>query len=122
MPIQQENICGSAQSQELDFPVASSDPRKNDNGIVPTDGSLREASVRGTIGRSSNLKECSGVTAKATIIDNLVIEKVPVSTGQDRSINVEQFGSMKPSGSTTCSTTSISIRVFAWKLVLGNML
>ena len=28
VPIQQENICGSAQSQALDFPVASSDPKK----------------------------------------------------------------------------------------------
>ena len=86
--------------------------KKNDNGIVPTDGSLRKASVRGTIGRSSNLKECSGVTVKDTITDSLVIEKVPVSAGQDHSINVEQSGSMKPLGSTTCSTTSLSIRVF----------
>ncbi|XWS52866.1 hypothetical protein CRYUN_Cryun11dG0109100 [Craigia yunnanensis] len=112
VPIQQENICGSAQSQALDFPVASSDPRKNDKGIVPTDGSLREASVRGTIGRSSDLKERSGVTARATVTDSLVIEKVPVTAGQDHSINVEQSGSMKPSGSTACSTTSLSIRVF----------
>ncbi|XP_022755966.1 protein HIRA-like isoform X2 [Durio zibethinus] len=112
VPIQQENICGSAQSQALDFPVASSDRRKNDNGIVPTDDSLREASVRGTISRSSDLKERSGVTARATVTDSLVIEKVPVSTGQDHSINVEQSGNMKPSGSTATSTTSLSIRVF----------
>ncbi|XWS28590.1 hypothetical protein CRYUN_Cryun25bG0083400 [Craigia yunnanensis] len=113
VPIQQENICGSAKSQALDFPVASSDPRKIDNGVGPsTDGSLREASVKGTIGRSSDLKERSGVTARATVTDSLVIEKIQVSAGQDHSINVEQSGSMKPSGSTTFSTTSLSIRVF----------
>ncbi|XVE79279.1 hypothetical protein DITRI_Ditri14bG0045000 [Diplodiscus trichospermus] len=110
VPIQQENICGTAQSQALDFPVASSDPRKNDNGVVPTDGSLREASVRGTISRSSDLKERSGVTARATVTDSLVVEKVPVSAAQDHNIDVEQSGSMRPSGSQ--STTSLSIRVF----------
>ncbi|XWS73929.1 hypothetical protein CRYUN_Cryun02cG0171300 [Craigia yunnanensis] len=112
VPIQQENICGSAQSQALDFLVASSDHIKNDNGVVPTDGSLREASVRGTIGRSSDLKERSGVTARATVTDSLVVEKIPVSSGQDHSINVEQTGSMKPSGSTASSTRSLSIKVF----------
>ncbi|OMO89148.1 hypothetical protein COLO4_19917 [Corchorus olitorius] len=111
VPSQQENISGSAQSQPLDFPVASSDHRKNDNGVVPIDG-VREASVRGTIGRSSDLKERSGVTARATVTESLVIEKVPVAAGQEHSINVEQSGSMKPSGSTASSTTSLSIRVF----------
>ncbi|XVF69148.1 hypothetical protein PTKIN_Ptkin11bG0057600 [Pterospermum kingtungense] len=108
VPVQQENICGGSQSQALDFPVASSDPRKNDNGVVLPDDSLREASLRGTIVRSSDLKERSGVTARATVTDSLVIEKVPVSAGQDHSFNVEQSGSMKPSG----ATTSLSIRVF----------
>ncbi|XVF05197.1 hypothetical protein REPUB_Repub05bG0151100 [Reevesia pubescens] len=112
VPIQQENICGNAQSEALDFPVSSSDHRRNDNGVVPTDGSLREASVKGTIGRSFDLKERSGVTARATVTDSLVIEKVPVPTSQDHSINVEQSGSMKPSGSTASSSTSLSIRVF----------
>ncbi|KAK8481061.1 hypothetical protein V6N13_063328 [Hibiscus sabdariffa] len=110
VPIQQENICGNAQSQSLDFPVASSDPRNNGNGIVPTDGSLREAPIKGTVGRSFDLKECSGVTARATVTDSLVIEKV--SVGQDHSINVEPPGSMKPSDSTVSSTKSLLIRVF----------
>ncbi|KAK8628980.1 hypothetical protein V6N13_077839 [Hibiscus sabdariffa] len=110
VPIQQENICGNAQSQALDFPVASSDPRNNGNGIVPTDGSLREAPIKGTAGRSFDLKECSGVTARATVTDSLVIEKV--SVGQDHSINVEPPGSIKPSDSTVSSTKSLSIRVF----------
>ncbi|XVF19736.1 hypothetical protein REPUB_Repub11eG0136600 [Reevesia pubescens] len=112
VPIQLENSCGNPQSQALDFPVASSDHRTNDNGVVPTDGSLREASGRGTIGRSYDIKEHLGVTARANVTDSLVIEKVPVSAGQDHSINVEQSGSMKPSGSAASSTISLSIRVF----------
>ncbi|KAK8504874.1 hypothetical protein V6N13_056201 [Hibiscus sabdariffa] len=110
VPIQQENISGSAQSQALDFPIASSEPRKNDNSVVHADSSLRETTIRGTVGRSFDLKECSGVTARATVTDSLVIEKV--SAGQDHSINVEQPGNMKPSGSTVGSTKSLSIRVF----------
>ncbi|XP_022729469.1 protein HIRA-like isoform X2 [Durio zibethinus] len=114
VPIQQENICGNAQSQALDFPLSSSYHRENDN-VVPTDGGLREASGRGTIDRSSDLKERLGVTARAIVTDSLVIEKVPVSAGQDHSISVEQCGSMKPSDSTASSTTSLSIRVFEKK-------
>ncbi|KAK8582219.1 hypothetical protein V6N12_072411 [Hibiscus sabdariffa] len=85
VPSQQENICGNAQSPALDFPVASSDHRKNEH---------------------------SGVTARATVTDSLVIEKVLVSAGQDHGIDVEKSGSMKPSASSASSTTSLSIRVF----------
>ncbi|MBA0807200.1 hypothetical protein Gohar_023020, partial [Gossypium harknessii] len=112
VPIQQKNISSNAQSPALDFPVGSSDRRKNDNGAVPSDVGLREASVRGTFGRSSDLKERSGVTARATVTDSLVIEKVPVSAAQDHSINVEKSGSMRPSSSTASSSTSLSISVF----------
>ncbi|TYH16054.1 hypothetical protein ES288_A05G088300v1 [Gossypium darwinii] len=112
VPIQQKNISSNAQSPVLDFPSRSSDHRKNDNGAVPSDVGLREASVRGTVGRSSDLKERSGVTARATVTDSLVIEKVPVSAAQDHSINVEKSGSMRPSSSTASSSTSLSISVF----------
>ncbi|XP_017606474.1 protein HIRA isoform X2 [Gossypium arboreum] len=112
VPIQQKNISSNAQSPALDFPIRSSDHRKNDNGAVPSDVGLREASVRGTVGRSSDLKERSGVTARATVTDSLVIEKVPVSAAQDHSINVEKSGSMRPSSSTASSSTSLSISVF----------
>ncbi|MBA0658215.1 hypothetical protein Goklo_010438 [Gossypium klotzschianum] len=112
VPIQQKDISSNAQSPALDFPVGSSDRRKNDNGAVPSDVGLREASVRGTVGRSSDLKERSGVTARATVTDSLVIEKVPVSAAQDHSINVEKSGSMRPSSSTASSSTSLSISVF----------
>ncbi|KAL4333263.1 hypothetical protein GQ457_07G035570 [Hibiscus cannabinus] len=112
VPIQRENVCGNAHTPALDFPVASSDNRKNESSLVLTGGSLTEASFRGTIGRSLDLKERSGVTARATVTDSLVVEKVPVSAGQEHGVNVEMSGNMKPSSSTASSTTSLSIRVF----------
>ncbi|KAK8550798.1 hypothetical protein V6N13_119305 [Hibiscus sabdariffa] len=112
VPIQRENVCGNAHSPALDFPVASSDNRKNESSVVPTVGSLTEASFRGTIGRSLDLKQRSGVTARATVTDSLIVEKVPVSAGQEHGVNVEMSGNMKPSSSTASSTTSLSIRVF----------
>ncbi len=112
VPVQPENLTGGAQSQALDFPLISSDHGKDDNGLVPTEGGFKESSVRGTLGRSSDLKERSGVTARATISDSLIIEKVPVATGRDGSINVEQSGNVKASTSLPASNTSLSIRVF----------
>lgn len=113
VPVQQENLSVGAQIQVLDFPLMSSDHGKDDNGLVPTEGGFKESSVRGTLGRSSDLKERSGVTARATISDSLIIEKVPVATGRDGSINVEQSGNLKASTSLLpASNTSLSIRVF----------
>ncbi|GLT48744.1 hypothetical protein SLA2020_223520 [Shorea laevis] len=112
VPTQQESITGGAQSQGLDVPAVTSDYRKDDNGMIPVDGGVREAPVRGMIGKVSDLKERSGVTAKATVTESLVIEKVPVSAGQDGSINIEHFGSVKSSGSVPASTRALSIKVF----------
>ncbi|KAK9999561.1 hypothetical protein SO802_019164 [Lithocarpus litseifolius] len=113
VPVQQENLLIGAQIQVLDFPLTSSDCGKDDNGLVPTEGGFKESSVRETLGRSSDLKEQSGVTAWATISDSLIIEKVPVATGRDGSINVEQSGNVKASTSLLpTSNMSLSIRVF----------
>ena len=91
----------------------SSDHGKDDNGLVRTEGGFKENSVRETLGRSSDLKEHSGVTTRATISDSLIIEKVPVATGRDGSINVEQSGYVKASTSLfPASNTSLSMRVF----------
>ncbi|KAL5763776.1 hypothetical protein ACOSQ2_016370 [Xanthoceras sorbifolium] len=111
VPVQQENITGEHQSQVPDFPPVSSDNKKDNNGVVLADGSSREVSVRGTLGRSSDMKERSGVTARATVTESLVIEKVTVSSGGDGSINVEQSGSVKASGSLAACSTTLSIRV-----------
>ena len=114
VPLQQENISSATQSQALDFPLTSSDRRREDNGLVLADGGVRETSTRGALNKSTDLKERSGVTARATITESLVIEKVVSATGGDGSINVEQSGSAKACiSSGACSTTNtLSIRVF----------
>ncbi|KAJ6708116.1 MEMBER OF THE HIR1 FAMILY OF WD-REPEAT PROTEINS [Salix viminalis] len=113
VPNQPEKMTGEAQPQSLDFPQVSSDHRKVENGIGSVDRGLQESSIRGTLVRSSDLKERSVVTARATVTESLVIEKVPGSAGRDGSINVELSGSVKASSS--CST-SLSIRVFDKKI------
>ncbi|KAF2321636.1 hypothetical protein GH714_000777 [Hevea brasiliensis] len=113
VPNQQEAIMGEAQSQALDFPLVASNHGRDENGVVPAAGGLREGSFRGTFGRSSDTKDRSGVTARATITESLVIEKVLGSSGRDGSINVEHSGSVKASSS---SSTSLSVRVFDKKI------
>ncbi|KAK4856629.1 hypothetical protein QYF36_019508 [Acer negundo] len=112
VPVQQENITSGPQSQASDFPPVSSGNKKDNNGVVLGDGSLIEVSFRGTLGRSSDMKERSGVAARATVTESLIIEKVPVYAGGDGSINVEQSGSVKASGSLAACSTTLSIRVF----------
>jgi protein HIRA/HIR1 len=116
VPNQPETMTGGAQSQSLDFPRVSSDHRKVENGIGSVDGGLRESSIRGTLVRSSDLKERSVVAARATVTESLVIEKVPGSAGRDGSINVEPSGSVKASSSSSSCSTPLSIRVFDKKI------
>lgn len=104
VPLQQENIS----SQATEFPRASSVNGNEDNMLVVADGGVRENSARLT--KSSGLNERSGATARATIIDSLVIEKVSVAAGRDGCFNVEQSGSMAACGSTNNNT--FLIRVF----------
>lgn len=112
LPVQQENISTGAQSQAPDFPLIASDRVKDDNGLVSTEIGLKDSFVRGAVGRGSDLKERAGTTARVTISESLVIEKVQASTGTDGSINVEQSGSAKASTSSSAASTSLSIRVF----------
>lgn len=112
VPLQQENISSGTQSQALEFPLVSSDNRKEDNGSVPVDSGIRESSVRGTLSKTSDLKDRSGVTARATITESLVIEKVSAAAGRDGTINVEQAGSVKACISSGACSTTLSIRVF----------
>ncbi|XP_052203164.1 protein HIRA isoform X2 [Diospyros lotus] len=110
VPVQQENISDDVQSQTLDF-LLNSDNRKDLNGVVLTDGGIRESHGRRPAVGNSDIKERSGVTAKVTISESLIIEKVPASAGRDGSVNVEQTGIAKTSNSLTACTT-LSIRVF----------
>ncbi|XP_020535101.1 protein HIRA isoform X2 [Jatropha curcas] len=116
VPNQPNTITGGVQSQALDFPLVTTNHGKDENGVVPADGGMREGSLRGTLGRSFDSKDRSGVTARATIAESLVIEKVPGSSERDGSIIVEQSGSVKASSSSNAHTTPLSIRVFDKKV------
>ncbi|KAM7528104.1 hypothetical protein LguiB_031514 [Lonicera macranthoides] len=83
VPLPEENISSIAQYQENDILPKSSDPKKDDN--------IQDVSLRRTLGGTPDIRERLGVTARATISENLVIEKVPVS--------VEEKGSLVNSGS-----------------------
>ncbi|KAK6926603.1 WD40 repeat [Dillenia turbinata] len=109
---QEENVSGAAQSQALDFPLMPSDNQKDANGVVPADHGIRETSIRRTIGSTSDLKDRSGATARATVSDSLVIEKVPASTARDGGVNIEQTGVAKASSSLAACSSALSIRVF----------
>ncbi|GKU93865.1 hypothetical protein SLEP1_g7424 [Rubroshorea leprosula] len=111
-PYVQQNQIPIKPPVELVVTNKASDSQNGDGKESAGAANDGEAPVRGMIGKVSNLKECSGVTARATVTESLVIEKVPVSSGQDGSINIEHFGSVKSSGSVPASTRALSIRVF----------
>lgn len=111
VPAQQENITGGHQPQVSDFPPLSSNSNK-DNGMATIDDSSRGVTVRGSLARSSDVRDRAGVTARATVTESLVIEKVPVSADGDGNVSVEQPGSMKASGSLAACSATLSIRVF----------
>ncbi|KAG8387508.1 hypothetical protein BUALT_Bualt02G0028400 [Buddleja alternifolia] len=83
----------------LDLSVNSLDHNNNDKGV------LYNGSIRKAIGGSADLKERSGVAARATISESLVIEKVPSSGSKEGITNVEQIGYL-------ASSNILSIRVF----------
>lgn len=102
-----EAVGVSVESQALDFPTKGVNNRKDDNGVVLSNTGVREGSMRRTICGNSDVKERSGVTARATVSESLVIEKVPASEGRDGSVCVE------PKGIVEASTSGmLLIRVF----------
>ncbi|GMG98458.1 hypothetical protein Nepgr_000298 [Nepenthes gracilis] len=110
LPPRQENSTMAPHSQALNLSIASDHHQKDDNGL-PHTSSARELSVKRTYGGGSDLKERSGVSARAAIYDSLVIEKVPVSSGRDENLLVEQLGAAKASGSLASCNTNLVIRV-----------
>ncbi|KZV52578.1 protein HIRA [Dorcoceras hygrometricum] len=95
----------SAQSQDLEFPVKSLKRHKHDNGITHTHVNAGEGSIQKGVGGNSDPKECFGVTSRATISENLVIEKVPASENKEISRHVEHIGPL-------ASGDILSIKVF----------
>ncbi|CAN4119486.1 unnamed protein product [Withania somnifera] len=110
-PAPQENTPGVAQSPVVEFPNMTVDQRKDENGMVLSDASVREGFTRKTVSVGADQKERSGVTARATISESLIIENVPASADKDGSISIEQMGIVKdPSHLGTGGT--LLIRVF----------
>ncbi|KAK7349894.1 hypothetical protein VNO77_07735 [Canavalia gladiata] len=60
--IKQENISSAVQFQALDFPLTSSYHRKGANGVLFNEDSIRANTLDGALRRSSDSKECFGVT------------------------------------------------------------
>ncbi|KAL2590207.1 Protein HIRA [Glycine soja] len=110
VPVQQENISGALQ-QALNFRIVSSDHRKDIERAVSNEDGARVCTLGGAHGRNTDIKERSGVTARATISESLVIEKVPASAG-DGSVNVEQSSNLMSSSSLAACSGTLSIRVF----------
>ncbi|CAL5200651.1 unnamed protein product [Lathyrus oleraceus] len=110
VPVQQENISGAA-PQALGFPLVSSEHRKDSDRAIPNDDDMRASTLGGLHIRHSDSKERSGITARATISEGLIIEKVPDSAG-DGSIDVQQLGNSTNSSSLAACNAKLSIRVF----------
>lgn len=112
VPVQQDNKSGGIQSSNaIDFPSMSSDQKKDNNGDAAPE-CVRENSVRGVQSKHTDSKERTGVTARATISDSLVIEKVPLSAGKDANIIMDHSGNLKMSSSLATCSSVLSIRVF----------
>ncbi|KAL4014804.1 hypothetical protein IC575_027022 [Cucumis melo] len=112
VPVQQENKSGGIQSSNaVDFPSLSSDQKKDNNGVAAPE-CVRENFVRGAPSKHTDSKERTGVTARTTITDSLVIEKVPLSEGKDENIIIDHPGNLKTSSSLATCSSVLSIRVF----------
>ncbi|CAN8255085.1 unnamed protein product [Cochlearia groenlandica] len=91
-------------------PASSAAPIKGNSGDFPVETINKNSSVKEIVGRNPDLKERARTTARATITESLVIEKVRGTSGRDAVLNVEQSASVKGS-----SSTDLLIRVFDWK-------
>ncbi|XP_047317043.1 protein HIRA isoform X2 [Impatiens glandulifera] len=100
LPAQQE-IMGD---QNIDFPLKSSE-----NGRILVDSGVREAQIKGSTSGNAYAKDRTGVTARATISESLIIEKAPITSGSDGNIIIENGPSP---GSSATSAGTLSIRVF----------
>jgi protein HIRA/HIR1 len=109
VPVQPESISSAA--QQLNFPIVYSEHIKSSDRAISNNDDIRASTLGGSHIRHSDLKERSGVTARATISDGLIIEKVPDTSG-DGGINVQQMGNSMTSNSLAACSSTLSIRVF----------
>ncbi|XP_073014379.1 protein HIRA-like isoform X1 [Typha latifolia] len=122
-PTNQENLSGGPQNQLVDFSSLASSQQTDDHGMLLGDNRLKEAFLkrpfRGSAdahnlaGNCNNcgVRECSGITARANIMESLIIEKASTSTSIDGRMNIVHSGSIGMLGSLS-SCSSLSIRVF----------
>ncbi|CAH8267399.1 unnamed protein product [Arabidopsis lyrata] len=109
VPQQENNITNNGQSHNF-LPASAAAPSKGDSGDFPVEISNIDLSGKEIVCRNPDLKERSRITARATITESLIIEKVPGTSGRDGVLNVEQSVGIKES-----SSTDLLIRVFDWK-------
>ncbi|KAG6433091.1 hypothetical protein SASPL_104698 [Salvia splendens] len=95
-------------SEGFQLAVNSLDHNKDNNVVIHSGNGSQEGSIRKVIGGSADLRERSGLTARASITENLIIEKVSASGSKETCTNVEHVSQL-PSGSI------LSIRVFEKK-------
>ncbi|CAH2065475.1 unnamed protein product [Thlaspi arvense] len=109
VPQQENNIAINGQSHSFP-PAPFAAPGKGDSVDFPMETSIKDSSMKEIVVRNPDPKERSKITARATISESLVIEKVPGTSGRDGVLNVEQSVGIKGS-----SSTDLLIRVFDWK-------
>lgn len=102
VPAIQESIQSGPQNQVVDFASLAMDQQRDNQGVVLA---LKRPC------NNCGSKEKSGITARANVIDSLVIEKTPASTEMNGKMNVEHSGSVGISGPLN-SSGPISISVY----------
>lgn len=110
VPQQENNI--SINEHSSNFPPAPSPapPSKIGSRDLPAGTSIKDSSTAKEIAIINNERPRN--TARATISESLVIEKVPGASPRDGVLNVEQSVGVKGS---SASSTGLLIRVFDWK-------
>lgn len=107
VPVHRENLSDRPDLPASDFPLISSDSKRADSRLDLSDN----GSGRRTFGGNFDPKETAVGTARTSISDCLVIEKVANTTGKEGGPNVEQAGVVKNAGCLSACSSSLSIRV-----------
>ncbi|XP_013629498.1 PREDICTED: protein HIRA isoform X2 [Brassica oleracea var. oleracea] len=105
VPQQDNNIAINEHSNNFP-PATSAAPSKINSRDFPVEPSIKEIAIR----NPDLNNERPRITARATISESLVIEKVPGASARDGVLNVEQSVGIKGS-----SSRDLLIRVFDWK-------
>ena len=105
VPQQDNNIAINEHSNNFP-PATSAAPSKINSRDFPVEPSIKEIAIR----KPDLNNERPRITARATIYESLVIEKVPGASARDGVLNVEQSVGIKGS-----SSRDLLIRVFDWK-------